>query len=422
MAISSNKHSQLLKSVEKIVARHRNHSAQLGTDFNIFQIIGLTSDEVRVHSAFLANLLNPRGTHHQGDLFLQLFIKQLRQIGFDFDTRSAVVQCEKYIGQVTDTTGGQIDIHIEDNKGHKIIIENKIYATDQANQLIRYHNYAPNAMLLYLTLDGKMPGKDSAGHLTDGQDFYRISYANDILGWLIDCYKAVVRIPMLAEGINHYIYLIKIMTNQSTNIKMTKEIAKVISSDSSTIQSALEIQRALSEVKINIQQLFWDKLIAKFPKDYHVEKYFCDAVVPDLSKYISSFVKTNASGSGDTHKNKWYGIEVVAAKIHGYSIKWRIEVDHNIYYGFKIRKGNHLALSGNRIFDILHQRLSDNFWQNGETWLCWSYPKGNRINFREFNSPEIFGLADGNYNMIDRLVEESIIHIEDMRSLCADLN
>lgn len=419
MALSLNNFHQLIESVKGIVSRYKDDAVQSGADFNIFQIIGLTSDEVRVHSAFLATLLDPQGSHRQGDLFLQLFTKQLSQIVYDFDTKSAVVECEKYIGRMTETTGGRIDIHIEDKKGHKIIIENKIYAPDQTNQLIRYHNYAPDAVLLYLTLDGKEPGKDSAGDLIEEEQYYLISYSNEILDWLADCYEAVKRIPTLAEGINHYINLIKIITNQSTNIMMTKEIAEVIGSSSSNIQAAIEIQRALQDVKINIQQKFWNKLIERFQSEnYKVKTYFYDTEVDDLSEYIRNFVRTNASGNGNIHKNKLYGIEIPVAEIDKYSIQWRIEVDHNIYCGFKIHKDNRLVCSGDKTFDYLRKHLSGKPWQYGETWLAWqylTYPNGELINFRKFRSSGIFDLADDNLKLIDSIVKESINQIKDMK-------
>ena len=419
MALSIDNFHQLIESVKGIVSRYKDDAVQSGADFNIFQIIGLTSDEVRVHSAFLATLLDPQGSHRQGDLFLQLFTKQLSQIVHDFDTKSAVVECEKYIGRMTETTGGRIDIHIEDKKGHKIIIENKIYAPDQTNQLIRYHNYAPDAVLLYLTLDGKEPGKDSAGDLIEEEQYYLISYSNEILDWLADCYEAVKRIPTLAEGINHYINLIKIITNQSTNIMMTKEIAEVIGSSSSNIQAAIEIQRALQDVKINIQQKFWNKLIERFQSEnYKVKTYFYDTEVDDLSEYIRNFVRTNASGNGNIHKNKLYGIEIPVAEIDKYSIQWRIEVDHNIYCGFKIHKDNRLVCSGDKTFDYLRKHLSGKPWQYGETWLAWkylTYPNGELINFRKFRSSGIFDLADDNLKLIDSIVKESINQIKDMK-------
>ena len=266
----------------------------------------------------------------------------------------------------------------------------------------------------------RAPGKNSVGDLIEEEQYYyQISYSNEILDWLTECYEAVKKIPTLAEGINHYINLIKIITNQSTNIMMTKEIAEVIGSSSSNIQAAIEIQRALQDVRINIQQKFWNKLIERFQSEsYKVKKYFYDTEVDDLSEYIRNFVRTNASGNGNIHKNKLYGIEIPVAEIDKYSIQWRIEVDHNIYCGFKIHKDNRLVCSGDKTFDYLRKHLSGKPWQYDETWLAWqylTYPNGELINFRKFKSSGIFDLADDNLNMIDRIVKESIYQIKDMK-------
>ena len=94
--------------------------------------------------------------------------------------------------------------------------------------------------------------------------------------------------------------------------------------------------------------------------------------------------------------------ELVAfSEIDKYSIQWRIEVDHNIYCGFKIHKDNRLVCSGDKTFDYLRKHLSGKPWQYGETWLAWKYPNDERFNFREFSSSEIFDLADDNLKLID---------------------
>ena len=45
-----------------------------GDYFNVFNVLGLSSNETRTHSAFLAELLNPYGSHGMGDLFLKKFL------------------------------------------------------------------------------------------------------------------------------------------------------------------------------------------------------------------------------------------------------------------------------------------------------------------------------------------------------------
>ena len=44
--------------------------------FNIFSILRKSSDEVNLHSKFIYELLNPNGSHQQGDIFLNLFIEK----------------------------------------------------------------------------------------------------------------------------------------------------------------------------------------------------------------------------------------------------------------------------------------------------------------------------------------------------------
>ena len=54
------------------------------------------------------------------------------------------------------TTEGKVDIVIKDSSEQNIIvIENKIYAGEQHDQLLRYHKSFPKGKLLFLTLEGR---------------------------------------------------------------------------------------------------------------------------------------------------------------------------------------------------------------------------------------------------------------------------
>ena len=57
------------------VKDEKSKSLNKGDLFNIFGIIGKSSDEVKIHSKFLAMLLNPKGKHGCGDAFLRTFCK-----------------------------------------------------------------------------------------------------------------------------------------------------------------------------------------------------------------------------------------------------------------------------------------------------------------------------------------------------------
>ena len=110
----------------------KNERFRRGEDFNIFEVMGMESDEVFTHSAILACLLDPNGSHGCGDVFLKLFLSSLLIFSdWNFSTKNAKTQVEYSIGPILKSReeGGRIDILLEsDQKG--IIIENKIYACD----------------------------------------------------------------------------------------------------------------------------------------------------------------------------------------------------------------------------------------------------------------------------------------------------
>lgn len=133
-------HINTLLSQTQIIESHFKAIEKLsGENFNLLKLLKMGHYEVKTHSPILADLLSPKGTHGQGATFLKLFVKLLNIA--DFDPESASVSMEKSIGEVTLESGGRIDLYITDGKGRKILIENKIYAREQENQLSRYYKY-----------------------------------------------------------------------------------------------------------------------------------------------------------------------------------------------------------------------------------------------------------------------------------------
>ena len=222
-----------------------------GERFNLFQILGLESDEVRTHSSILAELLNPAGSHDMGAIFLELFLKQFDIQ--DFTAAGAKVTVEFFIGKVTELDGGRIDLVIENN-GKRILIENKIFARDQPNQMLRYHRFDPSAKLYYLTLFGTKPDENSIGKMdTVVKDYFTcISYENDMLQWLESCYKESSRYPSIREGIAQYLELIKKLTNQNVDGKMKTDLINKILSSPDNIQSFIELQSLTKPVYANL--------------------------------------------------------------------------------------------------------------------------------------------------------------------------
>lgn len=143
--------NNLLNQIAIINKKNAEILDATGGRFNMFRVCGVNHYE-NTHSAILAELLNSNGTHGLKSKLLECFIDTLGDYftieKFDFD--------KSRIHTEHSTEEGRIDILIEDNQNKAIIIENKIYANDQPEQLKRYNRYAQTYkngyQILYLTL------------------------------------------------------------------------------------------------------------------------------------------------------------------------------------------------------------------------------------------------------------------------------
>ena len=212
-----------------------------GKCFNVFSALNMCSDEVRLHSRLLATLLNPKANHGLENEFLKSFLIALG-LPEDYITYCKEQIVERPIGEVTEATGGRIDIILED-RGHAVIIENKIYAGDQPNQLLRYHNYGVktfgenNFKLVYLTLYGNKSSPDSLGG--ENFEFIKFSYAQDVLKLLKKLMKSKPKKPV-HRTIKDYITIIKQLTHQDMDTKYQQSIIEeAIKSDNIDVTSEL---------------------------------------------------------------------------------------------------------------------------------------------------------------------------------------
>ena len=234
MSTSPENIQRLLHAVHQI-AQHQAEITRLkGERFNIFSILRIESAENKTHSAFLGELLDPKGSHGMDDTFLRLFLNQIGYANQDGDEKErlqASVVLEKHIGKRDDEAkeGGRIDIYITLSNGRTIAIENKIYAGDQHAQIERYRNHNPTKnTVYYLTLDGSAASQASAGALKDKADYHCISYRDTITAWLGACIKEAADQPILRETIKQYLILIQKLTGQLTENKMSEDLYKAI--------------------------------------------------------------------------------------------------------------------------------------------------------------------------------------------------
>lgn len=71
---------QLLGEIARVIANEKERDKarhESGDDYNVFSVLNLQRKEVTLHSAFIADLLDPKGSHCCGPAFLEAFLKVL---------------------------------------------------------------------------------------------------------------------------------------------------------------------------------------------------------------------------------------------------------------------------------------------------------------------------------------------------------
>jgi hypothetical protein len=172
----------------QVLSIYKNSVEKTENNFNIFRILQIESDEVRLHSRILKSLI---------ELNIAGFIKAIPTSYWNKTSKPTdgflrvrlEVPCSSLIEGTND---GRIDIIVE-FENLLIIIENKIYASDQNQQLVKYHEYGKSSgkdfLLLYLTPTGKEPTNASIYQANSNEglqpgEYHLISYKNEILNWL----------------------------------------------------------------------------------------------------------------------------------------------------------------------------------------------------------------------------------------------
>ena len=165
--------------------------SQIANRFNVFRWL---SREVTL-SSIIRELLDPSGTHGQGDVFLRSF---LGMVGLD-DQRDIDPKvrptCEEPTRYATNPDR-RIDIFLRLDSRFAIGIENKpLWAVDQTGWVTDYSAHlkqrADSYLLIYLTTEYRGPADSEIAAVDKlGSKFKNISYKEDIKSWLEACHRA----------------------------------------------------------------------------------------------------------------------------------------------------------------------------------------------------------------------------------------
>lgn len=293
---------QLLKNVAILLKHKKEKEILLGESFNVFSVLGVEYYENNTHSAFIAELLNPEGSHKKGNVFLKLFLNEIHYAG-DLNPDTASVKKEFVIGKINpeEKSGGRIDILIEDGR-NIISIENKINAGDRECQIERYCNYLPEQnTVYYLTKHGTEPEVFSKGVLEDGEHFFTISYKEHILNWMSECFKECSGNPILRETIRQYIVLIKRITNTMEN-KEQEELIKMMLEN---FEAASYISKNFDKTHRLIGEEIRKRVIEKL-KDKIGEEY---TVIPGSNAINSKYSQIWIYSKNFENSLVYYGVE-----------------------------------------------------------------------------------------------------------------
>ncbi len=289
--------NMLLKAQEELEVAKKDK-------FNIFDVLKLDSNETRTHSAFIAELLDPKGSHLMGELFLRDFVDIV--LGdVPFDTTDCVVSVEKGIGKISEDRlrGGRLDILISNSKGQSITIENKIYSKQGENQITRYLNYNKglnHVLLLTLTsCEIETPG--------EFQELAKnITYQDGILIWLERCYLKAIDYPILRENLKQYIRLIEKLVEKLDDNRMNEELKSMIVNNIAAARSvAANYSHVLDEIKIQFQQEVYSLLKQRQWDGFEVE-------MGRLANQTNAQIWITPNGYRD--KGLWFGIQTFSGK------------------------------------------------------------------------------------------------------------
>lgn len=226
---------KLLNDVKKLRKKYERKK-----DFNVFEAIRFRSQEV-MHSKFIATLLDPKGQHKMGIKFLEKFLERIKYSGFD--TNNVKVWPERPAKR------RWIDITVENNDTI-FIIENKIWAEDQPQQLEDYYKFCfdenkwEKVEVFFLTPYGHKPSEGSIGEKIkiDNVKVKLISYEKHVIPWIFECSRDKEVKGHLKSSLEMYHEILQTVINRSHYMN---EIFEELKKDKSKLKLAIDITSTL---------------------------------------------------------------------------------------------------------------------------------------------------------------------------------
>lgn len=393
----------LVKQVIPIIDKYETIEKLKGEKFNIFTILNMENKEVETHSAFLYELLNLKGSHQLENLFLKLFIKDVLKFNDPIDYKSIQVLREVYANK-----NGRIDLLIEDSTNF-IVIEIKIDASDQEQQIKRYDNftknikeiYGKNPKIYYLTKFGTEASLQSLGDdLTIS--YIPISFSENIVNFLKSCIKEVSLLPPIREVIKQYMLIVKKITDQKDE-GFEKEFLKMFDSIQD-IKAATEISNMLPKIWANKEVDFWESLFNEINSFMSANgfTYNLEESHIQISKILSQQMRDEVAIARVKTKNSIFGLyyekELLNNYILGFHIYQQGDYDHTIGYSVNIYNHENKINLTDELKDLLTNVGFTRLYKNNK----WVYSKHKVKFFTRVDDKDKTEIKDFSFELFEK--------------------
>ena len=255
---------------------YKYFAPKLAPKFSIFNFVRRDENAL---SYIIANILDPKGEHEQGSVFIELFTDFLTHKMGDKPNEylKLIGESHKKAKCITESTTNnqrRIDIVI-DFGNFGIGIENKPWAFDQKNQLRDYSEdlksrYGENFLLVYLTgsnwdVSEYTISSNELAKLNQNGHFLQITY-QDLKEWIVDC-EAKCQADRVRNFLRDFAEYCDIQFGNATIMSDENLITEYLLGNPANIEIAFQIEKVLPKLK---EQIFNDlarQLKNKFAED-----------------------------------------------------------------------------------------------------------------------------------------------------------
>jgi len=281
---SIKEYNNFFEKIKKFKEKQDKQKQRGLNDYNMVNVVRKETAEVGMHSNVIYSLINPDGLHYQGDLFLQLFIKDVIEPKLNKDNKSYNDFGDIFEVQAEESTdeGKRIDFTIKSSK-YYIGIEMKINHHDSEYQLSDYYYDLlekaksngidnENVIIYYLTKDGREASPESLKIREKYQEslngltkinYKQVSFKEHILKWIDSCQKEVSNITNLNEAFENYKDIVKKIINKyKGKVMKLKDMLK----EKDNFLLAKDIYEAYIESSTEIEKAFWDNTLNALKK------------------------------------------------------------------------------------------------------------------------------------------------------------